>query len=379
MTYQSIIDRILDNLGIDQATGRIRSMLVKDIYDVISMVLRNTEGLRTELNLQLYKSYPNAYRLTYTGSGADSNNLTLDDLSVSGTYTGGVARTYSIEIVDTIGTNTFRYKVDDGSWSAAITMTGSAQLLSDGVYITFAATAGHGANDSWTIYYDPTESYFDYAYSSYSTFSIMPQVVPTITGDNKNQLIFFPNGFYAPVEVIFYASSGNRYMQEEMTLEDFMKWRPDVTSNTGSFNTLVTNATPTELYWTRENEDYDGVVGYTFDFNNPRRLLWKPSVNGFLKIYYISEAVDDITTLSNSPAIIPVFHEVVVDGVTLKNLVRMLKNASQDKVAGLQSAVSIYRKSYQEGIADLSGIMQKTASTTRMEAFDFLNDRSMLL
>lgn len=80
----------------------------------------------------------------FTGAG-------LNDLTPAGTYTGIVTATYTV-IIDATGTpDTFKWKKNNGSFTTGVAITGSAQTLSDGVTIAFAATTGHTLNDQWVI------------------------------------------------------------------------------------------------------------------------------------------------------------------------------------------------------------------------------------
>ena len=75
----------------------------------------------------------------------------LDDLSSGGIYTGTVDSLFTI-IIDSTGTpDTFKFQKDDGPFTTGVSITGSAQILSDGVEITFAATTGHTLNEKWEV------------------------------------------------------------------------------------------------------------------------------------------------------------------------------------------------------------------------------------
>jgi len=89
-----------------------------------------------------------------TGVGpAAFQGATLNDLTSGGTYTDTINNPnalFEVEIT-TIGTpDQFHWRKNGGVWSANTSITGSAQTLSDGVTVTFAATTGHGL-DSWKI------------------------------------------------------------------------------------------------------------------------------------------------------------------------------------------------------------------------------------
>lgn len=85
--------------------------------------------------------------VTFTGSG-------LNDATSGGLYTGTADINYKIQIDagDPTDPNTFKWSDDDGStWTENVTITGSAQSLSNGVTITFGATTGHTLNEYWTF------------------------------------------------------------------------------------------------------------------------------------------------------------------------------------------------------------------------------------
>lgn len=85
----------------------------------------------------------------------------LDDISISGTYDGVVEKVFLIKInkiVDNDYYDTFSWSTDGGeSWSEEAAITGSAQLLTNGVYIAFSSTTGHTSNDRWVLYCTPKE------------------------------------------------------------------------------------------------------------------------------------------------------------------------------------------------------------------------------
>ncbi len=82
----------------------------------------------------------------FSGSG-------LNDLTASGTYIGSTSKDYRIVIDSPGSTDTFKWSNDGGStWQATdIDITGSQQILEEGLAITFAATTGHTLNDKWRI------------------------------------------------------------------------------------------------------------------------------------------------------------------------------------------------------------------------------------
>jgi len=91
----------------------------------------------------------------------------LDDMTISGQYTGSTALDVRIEIDGVGSPNTFRLSLDGGAtWATStVPITGVAQTYgTTGIYITFAATTGHTAGDYWDFSVWPNEapnSFFD--------------------------------------------------------------------------------------------------------------------------------------------------------------------------------------------------------------------------
>ena len=76
----------------------------------------------------------------------------LNDLTVSGTYTGDEDIRYLIEVTTEGTPDQFRWSDNNGtSWTSGVAMTGAAQTLSNGVEVTFGATTGHKTTDSWVV------------------------------------------------------------------------------------------------------------------------------------------------------------------------------------------------------------------------------------
>lgn len=86
----------------------------------------------------------------------------LNDMTVSGEYTGFATGYYEIRIAVEGTPDTFQWRFVTteigfptfGVWSNPVSITGAAQLISRGIYATFAATTGHtaGSNGPWRIY-----------------------------------------------------------------------------------------------------------------------------------------------------------------------------------------------------------------------------------
>jgi hypothetical protein len=80
----------------------------------------------------------------FTGSG-------LNDTASGGTCTASLAALYTVEIDHAGSPDTFKWRKGAGSWTTGVSITGSAQALTDGVTITFKANTGHTLADVWSI------------------------------------------------------------------------------------------------------------------------------------------------------------------------------------------------------------------------------------
>jgi len=63
--------------------------------------------------------------------------------------TGGTGADATINV--TVIADSFKWRKNGGAWTENVIVTGSAQTLSDGQTITFAARTGHTADDQWVI------------------------------------------------------------------------------------------------------------------------------------------------------------------------------------------------------------------------------------
>ncbi len=76
----------------------------------------------------------------------------IDDLNLSGTYTGTEDIRYIVEIDATGTPDTFRWSDDDGaSYTSGVSITGAPQALNNGVTVQFDNTTGHNTSDNWII------------------------------------------------------------------------------------------------------------------------------------------------------------------------------------------------------------------------------------
>jgi hypothetical protein len=76
----------------------------------------------------------------------------LNDLIASGTYFADANADFQVKISTAAAIDKFQWSSDAGvTWSSEIEITGSAQLLENGISITFGAVTGHTANDVWSF------------------------------------------------------------------------------------------------------------------------------------------------------------------------------------------------------------------------------------
>jgi hypothetical protein len=133
-----------------KATGFSLSSDAVQIYDDIGGGYRSNSTPNNFSGSQDYIEQP-----VYYGT------IGVDDLSRSGTYTGSVDIRYEIEIMATGAPDTFRWREVDatngttGAWNdnagLGINITGAAQVLSNGVSITFGDTVNHQTDDAWVV------------------------------------------------------------------------------------------------------------------------------------------------------------------------------------------------------------------------------------
>jgi len=84
--------------------------------------------------------------VTFHGTG-------LNDMTAGGTYTGLRNKTFRVQIDGTGTPDTFKWSDDDGgTWQqSTVDITVDAQELEEGITITFAATTGHTVDDYWSF------------------------------------------------------------------------------------------------------------------------------------------------------------------------------------------------------------------------------------
>ena len=107
------------------------------------IILTNSGGPTVDA-LAVHKGLNSIGTTAFSGTG-------LDDAILDGTYTGSTSSNYVVQIDSTGTPDTFRWRKGTGVWTTGVVITGTAQPLAEGVQVTFLATTGHAANDSWTL------------------------------------------------------------------------------------------------------------------------------------------------------------------------------------------------------------------------------------
>lgn len=117
----------------------------------------------------------------FTGTG-------LNDLTTSGTFTGNTITNYVVEIDGVFTTNTFKWSNDNGVTFQAtnVPITGSDQLLENGVMIKFTATTGHTLQDKWIFNSAPNDTWIFSAHPNDRwDFTVSPPTVSHILKTNN--------------------------------------------------------------------------------------------------------------------------------------------------------------------------------------------------
>lgn len=137
---------------------------VKSATELILLDPYEGETKTDTVSVTKYRSNTGCVRLWYVGEYILTQSIVthggsgLDDITVSGDFTGSGEVAYKVAIDGTSTTNTFKWSDDGGlTWDATtVSMTGSAQTLNNGMTLTFAATTGHTLYDYWTFTVSPT-------------------------------------------------------------------------------------------------------------------------------------------------------------------------------------------------------------------------------
>ncbi len=142
-------------------TQNLLTVDLEFLQTTLAELQRSWEGVTTEPTATTHQAtigHP-AANIKYSGPIIDrirdiarmTTGSGLDDITASGTFSGESSEDILIKISTQGATDKFRYSTDGSTWSDEVTITGSAQLVTAGVSVTFGAATGHTLNNVWTI------------------------------------------------------------------------------------------------------------------------------------------------------------------------------------------------------------------------------------
>ena len=141
---------------------------------------------------------------TFSGTG-------LNDMTTLGEYSGEVNREYRV-VIDSIGTpDTFKWSQDNGETfvEEKIQITGSAQLLNNGVQVEFVHTTGHTGNDYWNFeatsdsgFYVPVKPTYDDNRGIYIRRSSNNWGISEINQFDRVNALAFAEASYIPDDLV---------------------------------------------------------------------------------------------------------------------------------------------------------------------------------
>lgn len=145
INYVGLVLDILSFSGGENTIGKDQELQANEARTIKNWDIDSIAGMFRSKGFTLVATAGKAIEAkVFTGSG-------LNDLTSGGTYTDTASALFTI-IIDHTGTpDTFKWKKGSGSFTTGVSITGSAQTLSNGVTVTFAATTGHTLNDQWTV------------------------------------------------------------------------------------------------------------------------------------------------------------------------------------------------------------------------------------
>ena len=119
--------------------------------DEHSIVVATSSDEYTGTNLHLQTRTVASTNFKFVDAAVGAMHRTGRSIALTGTNSGATA-TFTIDIVDGVANPaTFKWKKDSGSYSSATAITGAAQVMSDGVSVTFDAVNGYITGSQWTI------------------------------------------------------------------------------------------------------------------------------------------------------------------------------------------------------------------------------------
>ena len=143
------------------ASGTPPGINVGDVAFTVPRADKTSAPIDVCRNNQNYMFYGNSNSRNYYMANAfghdsvqtvSSSNALLNNLVVSGTYTGSGSHTYKVLITTAGAPDQFQWQIDGATPIATgVSVTGSAQTLSNGISVTFGTTTGHLVGDYWLI------------------------------------------------------------------------------------------------------------------------------------------------------------------------------------------------------------------------------------
>lgn len=147
----------------------------------------------------------------------------LDDLTTSGTYSGGSLHRYIVEIDATGTPDSFKWSQNDGqSWVNGVSITGSPQPLSNGISVDFGVTTGHTVGERWE--FNAT------VFAKFGIFGVCFTVRNNQYEDTAILEIVDKDGFYAPAETVLgtFHKDGSFYVPMDGKFELQVNYKKDV-------------------------------------------------------------------------------------------------------------------------------------------------------
>ena len=183
----------------------------------------------------LYRRRPGGF----SGSG-------LNDLTWGAAFSDTDSAYFEVVIYGEGTPNTFKWRKNGGSWTTGVNITGSAQTLSDGQQITFAATTGHTVGDQWVIGNLYNEACAESGLTAQITDALMrllnPNAPPvwTDSGGKQRLEVDYTRGFATFAEnVTAVTVTGNNGYVPEASLEKIgylLGWTLDLTVDMAEMN-----------------------------------------------------------------------------------------------------------------------------------------------
>jgi hypothetical protein len=173
-----------------------------------------------------------------------------DDIAISGTFLAGANVTFEVEIVAESTPDTFRWRRNQGFWSATLNVSTSATAMANGISVAWADTDNHTAGDVWTIIETPTPQ------------TLVGDVGHGLSGGETVELYSMTQANYDGLSLIGYIDADSFTIRRPYTATATGSWRqaPGVDEDVQFGPSLPTVAGTGEV--TRYNEVSDEIRIY---------------------------------------------------------------------------------------------------------------------